>query len=798
MNLAMKTLCLIVALLLFAVVGPASAGSPELTNILPFAGQRGTDVQVVLYGNRLKDADQVIVQTPLIQASLHAVKSDQQIIANLTIAADAPLGEHQIRLVTRSGVTEMITFHVVDQPIVSERPEDLKTQSTSFADPQPIKPGTIIVGRTQAEDVDYYAVDLKKGERLSVQVDAMRLGRGFTDSHLSVLDDQRNRVAECDDTNLLRQDPYVGFIAPKAGRYVIVVRDSSYEGGDNNWYLLHVGAFVRPAVTYPLGGKPGENVSVRFIGDVAGDFVQKVALPGAPNNQYMLMPDRDGQRPPIGHTFRVNALNNVFEDPSADNNTMSQVKAGEAYEPGTAFNGIIDKPGDMDYYKLRLRKGQSITVRCFSSSLGSPLDSVVNIWQVKDNKHLQGNDDRGGLDSTVTITAPEDGEYYLRVRDHRNRGGADFVYRLEVTLPSKWMATSIQRYDQNKPQSRQAIAVPAGNRAAALVRVSQQGVTGLIEPLAQGLPQGISLTGYGMVAQGVMPVVFEATNQSPLSVSLVDLGAKSEPIGDSAERVIGRFQMTTPTVVGNPNRTEYFSTTQNIIPVAVTERVPFKLDVVQPNTPLVRDGKLHLKLKLTRDAGYESRVRMFMLWKPPGIGATYEVRLEKTKTEGVYTIDANGSAGLGKWPMVVIALGDTAHGPVWVSSQVFEVTVEEPLVTGSIAKAKAKQGEPIDIVVDLEHNRDWKGQGELKLLGLPAGCKVEPVMIKHGQAKAVFKVVLAQDTPRGQHKSLMCELTIPHNGESIIQRLARGGQLRVDLDKKPTNTQSRLDTESQP
>ena len=790
----MRTTRLSVALLLLLLSLPALAGSPTLTNLLPVAGQRGQTIQVAFHGDRLHDSTAVLFHTQGITAAdvkPNGKNKSKHVHATFTIADDAPLGEHQVRLVTKTGVTEMISFHVVDRPIVQERRGEptkkgkrLK-QSTSFESPQPIELGQVVLGRTQLEDVDYYAVDLKKGQPFVAEVVGIRLGRGFTDSTLVVLDSSGKEVASCDDTFLHQQDPMLSFVVPRDGRYVLVLRDSGYLGSENNWYLLKVDSTIQPTLVYPLGGQPGETLKLRMLGDVGGNFAQDVTLPQQPDNAYEVVAQYKGQRAMSALPMRVNHIPNVIEDLGVKNNTFKEASAFDARAVPVAFNGIIEHKGDLDYYRVHLKKGQQATFRCFARSMGSPLDSVVNVYNAANNKHLQGNDDQAGLDSVATIKAPKDGDYVVRVRDHRGRGGADYVYRLEVTLAKPSLSTAITRYDRNRPQNRQAIALPRGNRTAALVAVSRKGVGGDLLPMIDGLPGGVSYEGLGPEQQGNrMPVVFEAKADAAIGASMVDLQAMSQPKSDIAPQILGGFNQRTPIVMANPNRTEYYLSRLESVPVAVTEAIPFKIDVVQPKAPLVHGGKQKLQVKLTRAEGYEGQVRLYMLYRPPGIGAPGRIDLNKTSTEGVYEIDANASTPTRDWPMVVVGSGGQSGGTVWASSQLFSVKVEAPFVAGTVDNAKCSQGESVDLIVSLEHLRDWQGHGELKLLGLPAHAKADPITIKPGQEQALFKIDVAANTPAGSHKSLICELVITVNGEPVIHRFGQGGRLRVDRTNK--------------
>src|SRR5207247_2386129 len=109
------------------------------------------------------------------------------------------------------------------------------------------------------------SVDLKQGQLLSVEVEGMRLGRGAFDPRLAVLDAEGAVMADVDDTWLGMQDPFLSLVAPKDGTYFIRLRDTTYGGGDNFHYRLHIGAFARPSAVFPLGGQAGQDLALTFF-----------------------------------------------------------------------------------------------------------------------------------------------------------------------------------------------------------------------------------------------------------------------------------------------------------------------------------------------------------------------------------------------------------------------------------------------------------------------------------------------------------------------------------------------------
>ena len=78
----------------------------------------------------------------------------------------------------------------------------------------------------------------------------------------------------------------MSLVAPEDGKYVIAVREAAYAGNAQSLYRLHVGHFPRPTATLPAGGKFGDHVKVRWIGDVMGETTSEVDLPGHTDHSF--------------------------------------------------------------------------------------------------------------------------------------------------------------------------------------------------------------------------------------------------------------------------------------------------------------------------------------------------------------------------------------------------------------------------------------------------------------------------------------------------------------------------------
>ncbi|MDD5727994.1 MAG: PPC domain-containing protein, partial [Victivallales bacterium] len=113
--------------------------------------------------------------------------------------------------------------------------------------------------------------------------------------------------------------------------------------------------------------------------------------------------------------------------------------SGETAFP-VLIKGTVKSPGASESYKIRARQGEKIVAEIFARRLLSPLDSYLTVCG-PDGKKIAANDDfprlKAGVilqdsDSYLCFTAPEAGEYTLRVTDNAGHGGKDYGYYLRI------------------------------------------------------------------------------------------------------------------------------------------------------------------------------------------------------------------------------------------------------------------------------------------------------------------------------------------------------------------------------
>lgn len=749
------------------------AATPNLSIITPRGLQRGTEVEALFNGARLNDAQEILFYEPGITVVSMDGTNPAQLKVKLKADPAARLGTHVVRVRTAGGITEAATLSVGQYPVAEE-----KEPNNDFAAPHKIALNTSVHGIADNEDIDYFLVEAKKGQRITAEVEAMRLGSALVDCYVAILDMKRFELAVCDDSALALQDPVASVIAPEDGTYVIAVRESSYAGNGNSRYCLHIGEAPRPLMPYPAGGKPGEEIEVKLLGDVRGPVTQKVKLPEKPGDfDYYFV--QDGQSVPSPNKLRVVPFGNLLE--VEPNNTVAEAtKTAEALP--LAFNGIIEKADDIDFFRFTAKAGQTFDVRCVARGVRSPLDSVLTILK-GDGAGLAENDDAGGPDSQLRWAAPADGEYLVAVRDHLRKGGPEYVYRVEFKPVAPSLTLGIPEFARNS-QERNSISVPRGNRFATLIRVGRGDFAGDVAFSAPELPAGVTMANdviAGNVNEAV--AVFEAAPDAPVAAKLTPLAG--ENVQNKA--ITGGFVQSLELVYGPPNNTIYYRQPVERMAVAVTEEVPFKIDIIEPKVPLVQSGSMNLKVVATRKEGFKAPITLRMLWNPPGVGSANEVVIPEGQTEAMYPLNANGDAALRAWKIAILALSDAGKGPVWTSSQLTTVTVSAPFLTMQIPMAAGEQGKPSPVLCKIQQLQPFDGEAQVQLTGLPPKVTIEknPLPITKASADVTFNAALAADAPVGQHKSLFCQVIVMKDGEPIVHNVGGGGVLRIDEPAAP-------------
>lgn len=722
----------------------ASAVNPSLSTVLPRGGQRGTDVEVTFHGGNLADAQDVFFHDDGISVKEVKAAAAGNFNCVLSIAPDARLGNHRVRVRTATGISKLILFSVGNLAEVTE----VEPNSAS-AEAQVIALNSTVNGTVTSEDVDYFAVDVVANSRLAVEVEALRLGDSLFDSKVRLFSPHGHELVAEDDTALMQQDASFVFDVTEAGKYVIALSESAYGGDGNCRYRIHIGDFPRPLAVTPMGITKGSPVELTWLGD-SSIGKQTLTLDDVPLGMSAVLPESEKGLAPSPVPFRVSEYPGVLEvEPNAN---KDQATLGTV--PG-AFDGVIQEAGDIDHYAFEGKKSQVFNVRVWAREMGSPLDSVMALHAPSGGQILH-NDDGKGLDSYGRITLPEDGRYDLYVHDQLKRGGAAYAYRIELTPIKPALRTYI-----TKSEVASAI-VPKGNRMVMYVGVGRSDFSSPVQLTIDNLPAGVVAT-YAEVANGQseVPVLLTAAADAALSANRVAING----VGKNGETAIaGTFFQQLPVVLGR-NKVVIMDTDLREVALAVTDTAPFSINFIPPKTPVIQSAVKDIKVVVTRNEGFTKPIKVTIPFYPPGFaGGT--LNIPEGQSEATFRIEAKSNAPLGESKLLAVA---TSAG-YSVATDFMPINVEAPWLTIAMEELRLEQGIDVEVPITFTHAKVYPGEYELRMYRLPKGVTVKNQVVKHGVEKLVYPLSIATDAPAGKHGVIGFGVDIQVDGEVVSHR----------------------------
>ena len=206
---------------------------------------------------------------------------------------------------------------------------------------------------------------------------------------------------------------------------------------------------------FPQGGQAGQTVEVAIGGTELGETTELLfSHPGIKCEQ---IPIAATEFTPVGHkplNYRVSVAPNVapgvYEVIAATRLGMSAPRAFAVssfpekvhqvnHSPETAeelpLNTVINGHADaaaVDHYKVSLKQGQRVIIRCEAEIIDSRMDGTISIADSGGHEYKRDRD-TSGRDPLLDFTAPKDDHYLLRVHDFTYAGGTHYPYRLIVT-----------------------------------------------------------------------------------------------------------------------------------------------------------------------------------------------------------------------------------------------------------------------------------------------------------------------------------------------------------------------------
>lgn len=557
----------------YCLSGLAARGQvPELQYLHPAGGTRGRTIEVELVGKRLDDLTSLHfscapADVPKISAKLLGKNR-----AELTIAADAPLGDFDAWAVGRNGLSAPVRFAVCELPVIFEaEPNNAAEKSLK------VEESSVVYGRIEpGTDTDWFRAKVPKGATLSVACRSPSLG-GTVLPTVSVFGPTGGEDAEWAHDSLMRAEPRLNVFRDDIDEFLIRVQDRSYRTTPLPFYELTLTTYPMiwgmypPSLTegrrdqisvygYKLpGGKPVENVTSRG-GAFPSDVVTKLDGPFNSTPHATGEPWRASASIFTNVTLYQNAQlagDVTFEkssspvidlaepEPPLNDSEMERSRTASEprrIEPPVVFTNRFQRSRDtVHWYRFTAKKDQYFFFEAAAQQLGRPcdLELVVHDAQRKPLETLNDVAFAKGAEPIVpmesrdpagTWKAPADGEYLLAVHDRNafNLHSFERAYRLSIGPRLEDVRVVAVIGDAAAPRG---WSVAAGGKLEITVGAVRRGGHGAaieVAPIEGSLPAGLKIAPVTIAAgKPSATLTIEATKDAVPAIIPIRLTAKT-------------------------------------------------------------------------------------------------------------------------------------------------------------------------------------------------------------------------------------------------------------------------------
>lgn len=550
---------------------PATLPQPRITTALPAGAKAGSAVEVTVTGTDVDEPTGLIFSHPGTRAEVIVppepidpkTKKDAPKDAakkrkggppvtavkfKVTVPADVPVGQYDVRLVNKWGVSNPRAFAVGDRPEVDElEPNDdaLPSDPTAALVGSPgimppkntpraqrVAPGTTVNGVLSGPtDVDYVVFAGKAGQRVLISCLTTSIDSRARPL-VEVYSTDGRKLGQ--DRNYADNDALADVTVPADSDYYVRVSQFAYQGGGPDaFYRLTVGTGPWVDAVFPPAVNPGKPTQVTVYGrnlpggqpvvgmQVGGRPVESITATVTPPTDpaaAMSFRFRGRVAPPLGlrdgFEYRVTGpggASNPVPVFLTDAKVVAEKEAGndkpDAAEPlplPCEVAGRIDKKYDRDFYSFDAKKGDTLSVTLLGEQAGGTSDLFLRVRDAKGQElagelddepealHPSGFYTRSGDPPAYKFTAPADGKYLILVGglDASAVYGPRAVYRLKVAPPAPDFRAVVMAESKGLPAA--LLATPGGEVAYDVFVHRIDGFADPVTVTAEGLPPGVT------------------------------------------------------------------------------------------------------------------------------------------------------------------------------------------------------------------------------------------------------------------------------------------------------------------
>jgi hypothetical protein len=715
---------------------PGDQQAPLLGPVVPLGAERGSALDLTLTGTNLAGPIDLWTSFPAkvsIPTDNKNGTDNNRLRVHVEVPSDAPLGFHWLRLATTRGLSNCRLFCLDDLPQILGV-ENNHSRSTAQSLPVPC----VVVGRVDAEQSNFYRIRVKALQRVSFELLGRRLGSAL-DPQVTLYDARQGRAipgAHANNSPGLQADARLTYNFKQDGECFVEVRDAIHRGGPDYWYRLRIGDFPCATTPIPMAARRGGQISVQFAGpNVEGVASVEVAIPTDPSITALSLAPR-GMNGLYGWpvTLSLSDFEEMMEvEPNDDLSHANRLRVP------CGVTGRFLRPGDVDCYQFRARKGQRIVIEAQTGEMNSPAEVYMAL---KDPQGRQVAASNPMAAPQLDFTAPAEGDYLLAVEHLLHWNGPAETYHLVLRPyePDFSLTVGLDRFQ-----------VARGGIAIMDISANRRDFAGPIDVKVVGDPRlagQVSLRASDPVdpKRPGVPLFLRAAADAPLGVGTISILGTAIVNGKSAVRYANLRALTSQNLSGLPNPPPGLD---QQVGLTITEPSPLSLKFDISQAEVARAAEIPIRVSVVRGPGLTGAITLTPAYLPPHVGFT-AAPIAKEQCGGLARLQPALDSPLGRFPISFTASckfkdreyhSTAAPIPLEISLP-FELQIEPPSARLSLnAKAILK--------VTAKRKGGYDGPINLVAAGLPAHVNAKSALIARGQSTARMELSADADAKVG-------------------------------------------------
>ncbi len=560
----------------------SATAAPRITNVSLRGLQAGGVTTLMIEGDELLPEPRVMLSVPVAKLSIKEGATAKRMEVEFALDGQTAGGIYLLRVASASGISESTAVAVDNLSQIAFAPQ-LPTLNVAMT------------GALEGSAVLTTSFAGKQGQRVLIEVESRRLGSKL-DPVIHLYDARRVQLTWSRGVASISGDARCAATLPSDGQYTIEIHDSLYRGDRPGFFRLKAGEFHYADLVYPLAAQQGVTTNFEFAStNLAAGVLASATWSNVDGPPQIFQPAPwpagvsllCGSRPPV----IVSNHAEILEPPPGD-------KLPELSATPVAVNGRISEKGQQDRYRLAVSPGQKLRFDVLARRAGSPLDGVLSI-QNEQGAELAGNDDRPGTsDPGLDFTVPDGvGAVVVALRDLQGRGGAEFIYRIDVAPIGPDFSLSLDDSLYN---------VPKDGVELVSVKIDRAGYNGPVKLHFRNLPTSVSITGDEIPAGATEAfVTLSAPGLSAAQAMTTVVGSSTEPNTSIRRSALGPANAV--------NKHQPWLRDEVALAVAGPSPISLVWDLFSAETKFAVGTTLPIKLRVARAAETAGPVRLKLL-----------------------------------------------------------------------------------------------------------------------------------------------------------------------------------------